>query len=358
MSVEDDPTGAGAALPDVPDQPTSFTMEDVAAAAGVSRTSVSRVMLGQKKVSEETRRRVFAAAERLGYVPNVLASELASRGSSTIGLLLRDAANPAYGLLFTQLQEAAHAADLTLVSMTVTADTRGRRQVAGLHRLMGMRVGGLIVATGGVTSEQLEPFCSRIPIIRAGRPETTDHIHAVSYDEVHAGRSLAEHVADAGHRDVAILVTAEGDSYPEYVRGTTMAATLAGRGVRIIPVPVGAGPRGGVAEAVALAREGRVSAIMCPSDLRQLEVIRGLAAVGLSVPGDVSVSGCDGILHGADLLGLTTYRIPVEQLARRTVSRMAELLAAHPGAGVVAERLPGVLVPGRTVGPPSSRKEP
>ncbi|WP_168199713.1 LacI family DNA-binding transcriptional regulator [Citricoccus sp. SGAir0253] len=327
-----------------------LTMDDVARASGVSRASVSRVLLGQKKVSEETRRKVLAAAEELGYVPNVLASGLASRGTSTLGLLLRDAANPAYGLLFTELQNAARAAGLTIVSMTVTTDDRGKRQVASLHRLMGMRVAGLIVATGDVTSEQLEPFRAKVPIMRAGRPETTDSIHAVSYDEDHAGRTLAAHVAACGHRSVAVLVTAAERSYPEYVRGTAMAAELAARGVSIVPVPV-VGPTEGTAEAVDLVRRGAVSAVMCPSDLRQLELLRGLRAAGLSAPEDVSVSGCDGILPGADLLGLTTYRIPVESLAARTVAHMAGLVAAPTGA-VVQERLPGRLVPGRTVGPP------
>ena len=127
-----------------------YTMEDVAAEAGVSRTSVSRVLLGQNKVSDETRRKVRTAAARMGYVPNVMASELASRETKTIGLLLRDAANPAYGMLFTELQNAAHDEGLTLVSMTIGADDRGERQVASLHRLVGMRVAALIVATGGV----------------------------------------------------------------------------------------------------------------------------------------------------------------------------------------------------------------
>lgn len=326
-------------------------MDDVAIAAGVSRTSVSRVFLGQNKVSEQTRRRVRAAAERLGYVPNVMASELASGASSTIGLLLRDAANPAYGLLFTELQKAAHDADLTLISMTISADDRGRRQVASLHRLMGMRVAGLLVATGGVSSEQLEPFRTRIPIMRAGRPETTSMIHAVSYDEEDSARQLARHVAGFGHRDVAVVVTREADSYPEYVRGSTAATALAEHGVRVTRLDA-VDVLDGVAEAVDLVRRRAVTAVMCPSDIRLLHLLRALHTAGLSAPEDVSVTGCDGILPGLDLLGLTTVRLPVEELARRAVRHIGALIGENPPAGVVQERVRGTLVPGRTVGPP------
>jgi DNA-binding LacI/PurR family transcriptional regulator len=94
-------------------------------------------------------------------------------------------------MLFTELQKAAHDAGLTLVTMTISDDHRGQQQVASVHHLVGMRVAGLIVATGGVTSEQLRPFQRRTPIVRAGRPEPTGRIHALSYDEPDAGRRLA-----------------------------------------------------------------------------------------------------------------------------------------------------------------------
>ncbi|MDN3309318.1 LacI family DNA-binding transcriptional regulator [Microbacterium oryzae] len=326
-------------------------MEDVAAAAGVSRSSVSRVFLGQGKVSDATRERVFAVAEWLGYVPNVMASELASRGSSVVGLLLRDAANPAYGLLFTRLQEAAHDASITLISMTISGDPRGSRQIDSLRRLMGMRVAGLIVATGGVTSAQLEPFRERIPIVRAGRPEETGHIHAVSYDEHASARALAAHVADQGHRSVALIVTQEHASYPEYVRATNTAAELAARGVRIVPLPAVA-LTDGIADVIDLVRRREITAVMCPADLRALNVLRALDVAGLSAPGDVSVTGCDAVLPGIDLMGLTSYRIGVERLAERAVANIAALIGDHPPSGTIRELVPGRLVPGRTVAPP------
>lgn len=326
------------------------TMEDVARAAGVSRTSVSRVFLGQAKVSKETVRRVHEVAAELGYVPNRIASGLASGGSSTVGLLLRDASNPAYGLLFTQLQLEAHAAGIDIISMTIAEDLRGHKQVAALDHLIGMQVSALIVATGGVTSEQLDPFRERLPIIRAGRPEATTRVHAVSYDEVDAGRRLGSLVAGQGHRRVAVLHTSADGSYPEWVRARAITDALQAGGAEVVSLPVRQRADQVVA-AVDLAVAGEVSAIMCPSDVRALEVLREVRARGLSAPEDVSVTGCDGIMPGLDLIGLTTFRIAVEELAQRAVKNLVGLLSGQIQS-VVHEEVAGTLVPGTTSGPP------
>lgn len=332
----------------MPAESTRFTMEDVAALAGVSRASVSRVFLGQAKVSETTQAKVWAAASKLGYVPNVMASQLASgEPGRTLGLLLRDASNPAYGLLFTELQHAAQEAEWNLVSMTISRDEQGARQVAALTTLVGMRVRGLIVATGGVSSEQLEPFRTQLPIIRAGRPESLALIHAVSYDETDAAQRLADLVWRRGHRRVVVLTTPEAVSYPEWIRSSTMTQHL--RALGCVVVPVTAPELGdGVAQALAAVAGGEASAIMCPSDLRALEVIRAARARGLSVPGDVSVSGCDGIIPGLDLLGLTTVRLAVRSLASRTVRSLGHLIDGT-GTDTVRELVPGQLVPGTTI---------
>lgn len=310
--------------------PGRVTIDDVARRAGVSRTSVSRALLGQNKVSDQTRARVRQAADDLGYVPSVAASTLASGRGDTLGLLLRDAANPAYGLLFTELQKHGREAGRQVVSMTVTTDEHGRGQLAALHHLVGLRVAGLVVATGGLSSDQLLPFAGILPIVRAGRPEESGLLHAVSYDELAGGAEVARAIHAHGHRRVAVLVTDADVSYPEWVRGRAVAETLRALGVDVVELAVRRHSEG-PAQVCELARERQVSAVACPSDMRALQVLREARRQGLRVPEELSVTGFDGILPGADLIGLATYRIPVEEVARAAIRTLLEVVDGAEG---------------------------
>ncbi|MCI1019663.1 LacI family DNA-binding transcriptional regulator [Microbacterium sp. C5A9] len=325
------------------------TISDVAAAAGVSRATATRALKGEGRFAPETQERILAEAERLGYVRNTMAAELAAGRTGTVGLMLRDASNPAYGLLFSRLQDEAHRRGLDLVTVTIGADEQGAEQVNALHRLLGMRVAGLIVATGGITAAQLAPFADQVPIVRAGRVETAEGIHTAHYDDPSHGELLASHVLSLGHSRVVVLSGAEDVSLAEHLRATAMEQTLRAGGASVTLLSVGAAPTDGVDEALDAVRAG-ATAVMCASDYRQLAVMRALRDAGLSVPGDVSVTGCDGILPGADLLGLTTLRIPVEAVAAAAVETMQRLLSGSDADAVPTVRQPfvGTLVPGTT----------
>lgn len=330
----------------------SITEEYLAEQLGVSRATVSRALHGTGRVSGPTRRRVLEMADRVGYVPNVMASELAAGRTRTVGLLLRDSSNPAYGLLHASLQASAHRRGIEVLTVTATGDVGASRQVAGLRRLLGMRVSGLVVATGDVPSEHLLAFRETVPMIRAGRPESDPGIHAVAYDEAHHARLLVGHVLDHGHRRVAVLTPGRAVSLPESVRASSMTRLLEDAGARPVPVPARE-PADGVAAVLDLAERGEVTAVMCPTDLRALEVLRQARARGLSVPGDLSVTGCDGILPGLDLIGLTSVRLPVEELADQVVAHLARLMEAAP-AQPVHESLRGELVEHGSVGSPAA----
>lgn len=337
--------------------PLRVTISDVAAEAGVSRATATRALQGKGRFSEDTRARLLEVSERLGYVPNIGAAELAAGRTGVVGLMLRDASNPAYGLLFSELQNAALARGMELLTVTIGADPGGHRQVQALRRLLGMRVAGLIVATGGVSTAQLMPFAEEVPIIRAGRPESGSRIHAVSYDEHAHGDLLADHVLGLGHRRIAVLVTDRDGSFPEHVRATAMRDRLEASGAEVTAVVAGAEPDSGIPALLDLARRGAVSAVMCPSDMRQLAFLRAARAAGLSVPAEVSVTGCDGILPGADLLGLTTVRIPVEEVAHAVVDAMEDLLGVRDDVALVRRSIGGSLLRGTTAAPVRTRAD-
>lgn len=331
------------------------TLGDIAARAGVSRSSVSRVFRGQKKVSDENRRRILEAAHELGYVPNVIARKLSALSGRTLGALVRDPANPAYGLLLQELHVAAHRQGYDLVTMSVAPGKCDDRQLDSLSHLLGLGVAGLIVSTGDLASELLLPFSERVPIIRAGRPEPDALIPAVSFDAEHAGKVLAEAVVKAGHTKIAVVRTCPEVSFPEYTRAQATIAEIRKQGLE--PFIVDVKFDSGEAYVVPLIKSGAITAVMCPTDLRQLHYLRVCQDEGISVPSHVSVTGCDGALPGFDIMGLTTYSWPVRKLATGAVASILELIDAY---GEVEKPTPwvqrkyqGQLVSGRTLSPPN-----
>lgn len=339
----------------VVDKEPKPTLADVARLAGVSPSSASRVFLGQKKVSEKTRRKVLEVADRLGYVPQSLSRRASLSGNRTIGLLLRDAANPAYGSLFSELHLAAAERGWELATMTVATGKHDDVQIESLHSLVGMQVAGLIVSTGDLPSSLLAPFLTQIPILRAGRPEPKNLIHAVSYDADDAGAVLAQRVLDLGHIRIAVIRTSKEISLPEWTRSQAMISTIRAAGLE--PFIVDVENNTGEGYVLPLVQSQAVTVVMCPTDLRQLNFLRLFNVHGLKVPEDVSVTGCDGILPGVDILGLTTYRWPVRRLARVAIDSIVSLIKRHGTPDNPREliniKIPGELVPGRTLAAPA-----
>jgi len=331
----------------VAERQLGVTVEDVAREAGVSRSTATRALRGHGRIADETRMRVESVAERLGYVPNLAATDLAAGGTGVVGLMLRDAANPVYGALFSRIELAARDADLDLVTVTIGADPGGGQQVQAMRHLLGMRVAGLLVATGGIASSLLEPFASEVPIVRIGRDEPSDRIHAEAYDEGWHGALLAERVRALGHRHVVVLGADADTSYGEHARAEALAASLGE--VRIERVSTLAAPEDGVGAALAAVDAG-ATAVLCASDTRQLAVLRALAAAGRAC----ATTGWDGILPGVDLLGLTTVRVPVEAAADAGVARLAALLEGESDAPI-HRRWRGELLAGRTLTPAEDR---
>ncbi|GAA1353681.1 LacI family DNA-binding transcriptional regulator [Falsarthrobacter nasiphocae] len=338
--------------------PYAITMSDVAALARVSRATVSRVLAGHDVVSGSTRERVLHAVETLGYVPNANAQSLAQPRANAVGVLLRDPRNPVYGLLHASLQEAAPALGLEVVAATVSQQGGVEAEREGIQRLRRHRVSGILIASGSAPSSLVAETAATLPTVAVGRVETDPTLTAVSYDERANCELIADAVVAAGHRRVGVFRVPVRFSYMENLRGELLASGLRARGVEVMdvddaPDPAGSGAAGeGMGRLIDMARRGEVTCLCFPTDLRMLAFMDAAGKAGVRVPEDVSVTGIDGIMQGRDYLGLTTVRLPVEDVARRALEVFAEQVARGPGVAVGSELLPGKLVRGRTLGAP------
>jgi DNA-binding LacI/PurR family transcriptional regulator len=212
----------------------------------------------------------------------------------------------------------------------------------------------MFVSTGVIRTEMLEPFLDVVPVVVIGRPENHPRVYSVSYDEDGNATLLADAVAAQGHRDVAVVIPSTKISVTESRRGQVMARRLKKHGVTVhrIPSPTFGVVEEGITEVMALYDAGTITAAMFPTDLRLLAFLSHARAAGIRTPEDLSVTGCDGILPGIELMGITTVRIPVEQAAARAAAVMQSMLAAPGEIKIEHERLPGTLLPGHTLGPP------
>ncbi|WP_051215219.1 LacI family DNA-binding transcriptional regulator [Granulicoccus phenolivorans] len=327
------------------------TLEDVAARAGVSRATASRALLRQARVSAATIDKVTAAARELGYVADRGAARLAGHSPRTVGLIIRGARNAVYGELFSELGKHLRASESDVLATAVPAAMQVAEAEAILGRVLGVPLGGLMLANGSIRSEQVLPYVGRLPIMRVGHPESTPELSGVGYDEVTHGRLMADAVAAAGHRRVLAVGRPFASGQTQGVRIEALVARLRERGVAVDTVPVTTLELRLPADTVARALAAGCTALVCASDELAFQAMLAARESGVRVPDDLSVVGFDGYEPGLDLIGLTTVRLPVAAVARRAAELMLELMST-PGMPPVREVIAGELTVRTSLGPP------
>ncbi len=283
-----------------------MTSADVAAAAGVSRATVSYVLNGvHDRISPETRARVFAAADRLGYVPNAMASALRA-GRTEIVLL----ALPSWPLGQAVAEwVTAGVSELERLGYTPLVHFRHGDDRERLVRACD-RVRPIAVIGPGdeLPPERVEALrMSGTRAVMAISPTPLEHVVTLLVDQALVGEVALDHLAERGHRHVVAVVPEE----PEFaelgadrVRGAKAAA--AEHGVKLVTVAATcSAPAVASALAPVLSRSGRPTALYAFNDEYALAAIDGLSGAGFDVPGDVAVIGCDHS-GAARRAGLTT----------------------------------------------------
>ncbi|WP_346016283.1 LacI family DNA-binding transcriptional regulator [Cellulomonas endometrii] len=347
------PMGAGSG--DVVEQraPGRTTLADVARRAGVSKGTASKALNGRGEVRPETRRRVLEAADALSFTPSVLAQNLASGRTGTVGVLTNDLEGR---FVIPILMGAEDALGAGRISVILT-DARGDaiREQQQLRTLLERQIDGLIVVGGPRTDPR--PSLGQdlpVPVVYAYAPSQDPQDLSLAADNVQAGRLAAEHLWDIGRRHVAYV---GGD--PTYSasrdREAGAAAALAERGAALLGAGLASGNWterwGRAAMARLLEQHPDLDAVVAASDQLARAALDILRDQGRRVPEDVAVVGHDNwsLVVTNTRPELTSVDTRLELLGRTAASRLfAALSGDELGSGV--ELLPVELaVRGSTV---------
>ncbi len=312
------------------------TMEIVAAHAGVSIATVSRVLTNAKVVRPETRHRVLEAVTALGYRPSGPARALARSRTHTLGLVMTDLAQPFYAELTHAVEATARAHGYTVVLANGAGDSR--REAGYLELLAEQRVDGILVASWGITERHVD-WLVRAPVevVLVSCRAAGVSLPAILSASRDGARAAAEHLLTLGHRRLAeVTGPARSAAAPDRHLGVLDALAAAGIAADDLAVAHCDGDfeSGELAMAELLSRAPRPTGVICYNDLVAAGALKAARAAGLELPRDLSVIGFDDVpLARMVEPALTTVAQPVTEMATWAVERIvAALEGADPGA--------------------------
>ena len=307
------------------------TINDVADAAGLSRGTVSRVMNGEKYVSDEAKQAVEEAIARVGYVRNNAARNLVTQESRAIGLIIHEPhsllfEDPNIGSILLGANEVLSKADYQLVSLIIDSD-RDSRRVADYLR------GGLVDGAVIISARASDPIAAAIadiglPAAFVGHPEGTPALPYAAIDNVEAARSITNRLLGTGRKQVGMIASAlDRDSGKDRLAGFQKA--MGGRfdPNLVVEYPLYTYAAGLEGMQELLRRAPHLDGVFAASDAVAAGAMTALQEAGRRVPEDVGIVGFDDsswalrcrpqlstVRQPADLLGSTAAELVLAQL--------------------------------------------
>ncbi|MER5220889.1 LacI family DNA-binding transcriptional regulator [Streptomyces flaveus] len=344
------------------------TIRDVAARAGVSASTVSRVLAGDYPVSTATRTRVMRAVRELDYVADARAKAIAGVGTPTLAFVLDDITGPSFAHMAHGVErEATRLGHLCLVCST---DGDTEQELEFIETMRAQRAAAVILVGGTADTAEYRGRMVRIAdslasagsrLVLCGRPplDPGTPVTVIEYDNESGAYALCAHLLAQGHRRVLFL---GGKPENTTAQGRERGYLAAHRARGIEPDPglrlAGDFTRDSGHRRIrqALAQGLEFTAVMASTDMVAAGALTALHEAGLSVPDDVSLVGYDDIAFARDLHPpLTTVHVPYEELGRlavrtalgRTPDAPNEhlLLGTHVVVRDSVAAVPGQLVP-------------
>ncbi|MET0136185.1 MAG: LacI family DNA-binding transcriptional regulator [Kibdelosporangium sp.] len=330
-------------------------MKDVAQMAGVSITTVSHVVNSTRAVAPETKFRVLDAIERTGYTGDAIARSLVTGGTRSLGVAISLVANPYFAELIQAIEHETTKSGYSLV-LTDTHDEQSAEQSA-VRTLRSRRVDGLILTPSPRAAGTVLPELKQlgIPIVLVDRLTVGQDFDQVGPENVHATSALVQHLAERGHKRIAIVSGAEGlATTSERILGYRLGLGRSGLiwDENLVQSGESAADPAAAALAKLLDLVNPPTAVVAGNNVMLSGVLHEARRRGLRIGGDLAVVGYDDV-EWADLLDppITTMAQPITEIGRTAVKLLLNRIA-DPDHAAKTIRLPPILMHRKSCGCP------
>ncbi len=338
--------------PRSPEPKKRANLRDVAKAAGVSVATVSRVLNEPGVVKKDTLEKVQAAIDALKFVPSAAARAINSGRTRFVGALVPTLDNAIFARFLAALERELSEHQLSLVVATTNSDLEIEAEKA--QSLVDIGAEGLII-TGATHSEALHDLIDRtmLPTIITSFYDATNPLPTIGYDNEAVAQLALQHLADLGHRHIAVVHGPVHDNDRTRARLSGLHDLPWAGELTCYETEIS--HRGGAESAKNICGQAqKPDAILCLSDVVALGVLFGLQAEDVRVPDDISLVGVDDLPSSAVAVpAITTVHLPVSQMGEKAAVALARWISDQERPS--AERLDGQLIERRSAIPNPSR---
>lgn len=319
------------------------TIKDIAKAAGVSHSTVSRALQGSSLISEGTTRYIRETAQKLGYLPSAAARSLKTNRSQALGVIVSNIDDPYFSEILQGVEEVAQGNNYSLFMAASQHDPD--REDTIVQAMRQHRVDGVIICSTTFSDEQSQHFSKYdIPIVVVNNQAAVDYRYSIYHDDVDGSRQLTRHLIELGHHRIAYL----GNSRS----GRTTQDRLAGFRQEMdsheLPVPAnnihelpGSEPEN-AASAVDyfLGLADPPTALVCFNDMMAIGVLKHLQSQGIRVPQEISITGFDNIVFSNYTNPpLTTFDQPKRFIGKKAAELILSLLDSTVKSNVPEQKI-------------------
>jgi len=311
----------------------TVTIYDVAREAGVSMATVSRVVNNNPNVKPQTRKKVFEAIERLGYRPNAVARGLASKKTTTVGVVIPDISNTAYSEVVRGIEDIANMYHYNII--LCNSDKKKEKEIRVINTLLEKQVDGLLFMGGVITDEHIEAFRTSVPIVLCATKDENQLLPSVDIDHEAAAYDAVKVLIDHGHRSIGMICGNLQDPQSGFARyqGYKKALEEAGIPFRESHVRVGNYRYESGLETMEyfLKLEDRPTAIFSATDEMAIGAIHAIQDAGLRVPEDIAVMSVDNVRMASMVRPqLSTVAQPMYDIGAVSMRLLTKLMKKEP----------------------------